>query len=70
VIPVDRPLDLDRRSRLGLEPSAAASAFGLGNFDVHAELTAACVGAKVDDEAAAYWAAQWCRGWDRRFKSR
>jgi hypothetical protein len=55
------------RSRLGVEPHAAVAAFGLGNVDEHAEMTAACSGAKPNDDDVAYWAQQWSRGWDRRF---
>jgi RNA polymerase sigma factor (sigma-70 family) len=54
------------RSRLGLEPSAAVAAFGLPNVDVQKEMKTVC-GAQANEDDAAYWAEQWCRGWDRRF---
>jgi hypothetical protein len=38
----------------------AVAAFELPNVDVHSEMMATCVGAKANDDDAAYSAEQWC----------
>jgi hypothetical protein len=55
------------RQSLGLEPLVLMRAFGLGCGDVEAEVRAACPDAAISDAAAAAWAGQWTRTWQRRF---
>jgi hypothetical protein len=59
--------EASRRRAQRLGPPIAVAAFGLGPCDVHAELTAACAGAEPSEDDVAYWAKEWCGGWDRRF---
>ena len=58
------------RAVLGLEPLVLMAAFGLGCGDVAAEVRAACSDAVISEAAAAGWAGQWTRTWQRRFEPR
>ena len=55
------------RERLGADPLTASSAFLSGRKDVAAELAALFPDARHDEAEAARSAAEWSRGWDRRF---
>jgi hypothetical protein len=55
------------RTCLGVEPTTATAAFGLGQLDVNTEL--AKVTTLLPNRAGATrWAKEWSRGWERRFE--
>jgi hypothetical protein len=55
---------------LGVEPLVLFRALGLENGDPSEELRSAYPHAAANDAEVTRWAAQWARGWDRRFMLR
>jgi hypothetical protein len=55
---------------LMIEAMVLLRALGLGHSDPAVEVRAAYPDAAVDEAEAVRWAAQWTRGWERRFAVR
>lgn len=55
------------RETLEMEPLALVRAYGLQREDPAAEVLRVYPKAAPEEAEATRWAAQWCRGWERRF---
>jgi hypothetical protein len=56
------------REMLGMEPLTLVRAYGLQRKEPAAEVLGIYPDAEPDEAEATLWAAQWCGGWERRFK--